>query len=107
MNPAIRKVIENMEANGVSVRVEHIRRTRGEGDNKSTLPNGGVSRVRLRVPEQAVEVLGEAKCSHSDTFCRDTGANLAFKRAMECLTMELHRDTIVSLVAPPAPAGYP
>jgi hypothetical protein len=110
MNPAIRKIIENMESNGVHVHVSHRRRVRGADEDAQVLPNGGETRVRISVPPKVINeridddvndlvATGRAKCSKSDTFCRDTGANIAFKRAMENLTTLLDRAIMVKIVA--------
>ena len=113
MNPAIRRVISNMESHGCTVKVFHSRRKR----NDSILPNGGATTVEIRVPAHTIRdlpeiiegapdlvVVGGTKCSKSDSFCKDTGANIAFARAMKHLTSIVARSTMKRLVAPPAVA---
>ncbi len=69
-------MIKELKQKGWRVDVIH-RRNRFDGDIES---NGGATTVILTKHNKAI--VGTAVCSESDTYCKETGRNIALARAL-------------------------
>jgi hypothetical protein len=67
---------------GWKVRIQHVRDIRIENSfNIGYEPRGGETYVSLVPPKNYL--LGKAKCSKNDSYCKKEGVKLGIKRALE------------------------
>lgn len=108
MNKRFNVIVMALVAHNCVVNIRHLRdridNTRKvEGDNIA--PRGGVTYIRVVIPGGQIRegapdlsVSARATCSKNDTYCRGTGADLAFKRLLRKLTGLVGRDKVKELI---------